>query len=135
MSLNTLATQLGIPNIAEIYSPPRVTDLSERFGVREGVAEDLTLLDPKDHLPWDFPLPHKRARALRLLEKENPYLLVLSPMCKAFSMISRLNRARMGPKRWAAMQAAARVHVAFSMQRCQIAEGAGIPAPHLSWLQ
>ena len=35
----------------EIYSPPRVTTMAERFRLMPGLALDLTTLDPDDQLP------------------------------------------------------------------------------------
>ena len=119
LHLNQLSKPFARRTISEIYSRPRVTTLSEKFGFARGVALDLSVLDPEDDLPWDFTLKHNRERALKLLGDERPYLLILSPMCKAFSVINNLNKERMGPARWAAMQAAARVHLKFAMQLCQ----------------
>ena len=96
--LNMLATQLGRPNIAEIYSPPRVTCLAQKFGFRPGVALDLTVLDPADGLPWDFTKPQKRARAMALVQQDAPFLLIMSPRCKAFSTLNHINKARLGPE-------------------------------------
>ena len=41
-------------HITELYSPPRVTTMAERFKLILGLALDLTTIDPDDGLPWDF---------------------------------------------------------------------------------
>ena len=46
------------PRVAEVYSPPRVTELAERFGMRKGFALDLTT-------GWDFTIARHRANALK----------------------------------------------------------------------
>lgn len=99
-----LANDLGRPNIAEIYCPPRATSLANTFGFVPGLALDLSVLDPTDGLPWDFSLAHKRERARTLPEQEAQFLLMLSPMCKAFPTLTNLNTERVGLEKWAAMQ-------------------------------
>lgn len=49
-----LASSMGRPDVAEVYSPPRVAALAERFGLMPGFSLDLSVLDPDDGLPWDF---------------------------------------------------------------------------------
>ena len=55
-----------------------------------------------------------------LQSEKNPFLLVLSPVCKAFSCLNNINRSRMGETRWLAMQTAARVHLRFAMTLCRL---------------
>ena len=78
--------------VAEIYSPPRVSALAGRVGLGRGFALDLTAVDPEDGKPWDFDSPAKRDKALKLLQKERPMLLIGSPMCTAFSRLQELSR-------------------------------------------
>ena len=40
--------------VSEIYSPPRVSALARRMGLRKGFALDLTVVGPDDGRPWDF---------------------------------------------------------------------------------
>ena len=61
------ANLLGRPHVSEIYSPPRMSPLAERVGLKRGLALDLSVLDPYDNLPWDFTLRHKRDRARQRL--------------------------------------------------------------------
>ena len=46
-SLNALrsASAMGHPHISEVYSPPRVCTVAERFGLQPGFSLDLTVLD------------------------------------------------------------------------------------------
>ena len=73
--------------VAEIYSPPRVTNCAKLlpgYRVIPGFALDLTTTNSRGEA-WDFDDPAKREEALQLVLKEQPMLLVLSPMCTAFS--------------------------------------------------
>ena len=115
LSISQTSKGLGTPNVSELHSPTRVTGLAEKFGFCRGVALDLTVLDPDDRLPWDFSLKHKRDRAERMLAHDRTYLLILSPMCKAFSTLHKLKKKRMGKLKCAEMVQQARVHLAFAM--------------------
>ncbi len=50
------------PEVAEIYSPPRITALLPDGGLYPGVAMDLTTNDETGH-PWDFDDHRQRQRA------------------------------------------------------------------------
>ena len=50
------------PDVAEIYSPPRVTNIADKIGLTPGFAFDLTTVDPTDGKAWDFNDPVKRER-------------------------------------------------------------------------
>ena len=60
-----------------------------------------------------------------MIKREKPFFVILSPMCKAFSLLQGLNRARMGEAKWAAMLKLARVHLSFAMEiaEMQIEDG------------
>ena len=106
--------------VSELYSPPRITKMiSEgRYKhVAPGFAFDLTRIDPMDGCPWDFSRRSKRNRARTLIREQKPYMLIGSPMCKAFSAWQRLNRARSSDK--AAIDKAyeeACVHIRFVVE-------------------
>ena len=113
-SLNVLraASALGSPHISEVYPPPRVCSVAQKYGMRPGFSLDLTVLD-SDGTPWDFSKEDKRKRALKLIRKQKPDLLVGSPMCRAFSSLQGLNRARMGEVKYQAMLEHGREHLKF----------------------
>ena len=106
----------SFPDIAEIYSPPRVTALAHRFKLNPGFALDLTVSDPEDGLDWNFDVKSIREKALRKLKVEQPMLLIGSPMCKAFSVLQGLNRKRMGEEKFHRMLEHARIHLRFCME-------------------
>ena len=66
--------------IAEMYSPPRVTKESRKFGIQAGEAMDLST-------GWDFRKQEDRDRAIRYIDNEKPELIIGSPMCTMFSVL------------------------------------------------
>ncbi len=75
------------PEVAEIYSPPRITALLPGYGLYPGVAMDITTNDETGN-PWDFDDPRQRQRARERLRADKPLVLVGSPMCTAFLQIA-----------------------------------------------
>ena len=73
---------LGV-DVAEVYSPPRVTQRARMHGLCPGFALDLTT-------GWDFNLSKHRREALRLVRVHRPALLLLSPPCTPFSSMRQL---------------------------------------------
>ena len=71
-------------DVAEVYSPPRVTVEASKFGLKPGSAMDL-------RTGYDFTKKEDRDRAWRKLEEEKPKLLVGSPECKMFSVLQNLS--------------------------------------------
>ena len=71
-------------DLAEVYSPPRVTAEADKMGMQAGEAMNIIT-------GWDFNNEEQRMRAVNYIEKEKPMLLIGSPMCTAFSQLQRLN--------------------------------------------
>ena len=132
------AHQLGDPHVSEIYSPTRVTSLASKYGMRPGFALDLTVLDT-DGEPWNFDDPEKRRRAMDLLTQTKPKLLIGSPMCRAFSALQGLNRAKMGEVKWKSMVEHGLTHLRFVCELYRIQAESGRyylhehPAGATSW--
>jgi hypothetical protein len=72
-------------DVAEMYSPPRVTTEAKKFGLSVGEAMDLTT-------GWDFTKSEDRDRAVKYIDEHKPKLIVGSPMCKMFSQLQRMTR-------------------------------------------
>ena len=86
-------------HVHELYSPPRVNSMVERMRLVPGLSLDLTTVDPEDNCPWDFNVQAKRDKAERLIKGKRAVLLVVSPMCAAFSRLQNLNFPKMEPTR------------------------------------
>ena len=82
-------------HVSHIYSPPRVSSMAERIVLIPGFALDLSVNDPKDNMPWDFNIEPKRVKAEEMVRSKSSLLLVVSPMCAAFSRLHRLNCPKM----------------------------------------
>ena len=85
-SLQRAMYNLTINNIdvAEVYSPERVTRVAEQYGLKPGWSLDLTTTDENGR-PWGFQCTHVRNKAARKLLQEKPTLVIGSPMCTEFS--------------------------------------------------
>eukprot|EP00973_Karenia_brevis_P062211 8652733-Karenia_brevis.AAC.1 len=90
-------------DVAEIYSPPRVTGYAKEFDLEGGWSLDLTTCDT-DGEPWDFNRTEMRNRAIRNVLNDKPTLVIGSPMCTDFSSLMNWNWKRMNPveaqERW-----------------------------------
>ena len=80
----------GKHDISEVYSPPRITKMARKMGLRAGWALDLTQVDSEDGQPWDFSVKAKRVKALHKLKQDEPMMLIVSPMCGPFSALQSL---------------------------------------------
>ena len=82
-------------HVAEVFSPPRVTKIATKIGLRSGFALDLTEVDSIDGKPWGFNCPEKRARAEQLADEQQQFLLVGCPPCRPLSCLFGCNASRM----------------------------------------
>ena len=98
-------------HVNELYSPPRVNSMVERMGLIPGMSLDLTTNDPEDNLPWDFNRKDKRDKAEAMVKAKSSLLLVVSPMCAAFSRLQRSIFPKMSAEKCAP-------RVAFHLRTC-----------------
>ena len=78
MSLNDVKM-----DIAEVYSPDRLTIVAKTHGLHAGWAMGITTTDEHGR-PWDFDCAHMRNLATRKVLEDKPMLLIGSPMCTEF---------------------------------------------------
>ena len=71
-------------DISEVFSPPRVTEMAAKYGLKPGDAFDLTT-------GWDFDLNKDRERAHQILSATKPKLIIGSPCCTMFSNLQHLS--------------------------------------------
>ena len=107
------AKVMGAPHVSEIYSPPRVTSLAHKFNLRPGFPLDLTIIDEDDGKAWAFDNEDKRQKVRAMIKRDKPWLVIGSPMCRAFSMLQLHNRARIGEQRCKQMLQKGLRHLAF----------------------
>ena len=110
----SLLSTLGCPRaksaVAEIFSPGRFTGKAGAFGLVPGTACDL-------RTDWDLSCPKQQAKCWDQVEAEDPYLLVGSPICKAFCALQALRPNT--PESWKEFQSLLQksiAHLNFCMQ-------------------
>ena len=89
-------------DVAELYSPPRIVQEAglRSYGgrrLRPGWSLDLTVDDPETGKPWDLSDGKIRTKVVHLITEGKPFMLVMLPMCTAFSQIQAINKDRRGP--------------------------------------
>ena len=107
-------------HVTEIYSPPRVVKMAKKMGLVPGLSLDLTTIDEDDGQPWDFSKKEKRDKARDLVRNKKHLLLVLSPMCTAFSILQRMNYPKLDPQEVEKYMKDATTHLEFCMDLCEI---------------
>ena len=86
-------TELNAVDVAEIFTPPRLTEKCGSFGLRPGFAIDLTTKRP-DGEYWDLSRAEDRRQLEELQAAEQPKLLTGSPPCTDFSILLHLRHDR-----------------------------------------
>ena len=71
-------------DVAEVFSPPRVTLEAKKFGLKRGEAFDLTS-------GWDFRRKDHQETAEKYVDAGKPLVIIGSPPCIAFSQLQTLN--------------------------------------------
>ena len=93
-------------DIAEMYSPPRVTAEGKRFGLKPGEAMDLST-------GWDFRKADHREKAMKYIKEKKPRLVIGSPMCTMFSVLQNWSAwTEDKDRRWIE----AKAHIDFMME-------------------
>ena len=88
--------QLNAVDVMEIFSPPRFTEKASQFGLKPGVAIDLSTCK-LDGTPWNLEDPNDEAELVKIQEEEEPALLTGGPPCSPFSTLAHLSKARSAP--------------------------------------
>ena len=112
-------------DVAELYSPPRVTKIASDMRLDPAFALDLTTIDPDDGMPWDFTVKAKRDKAKKKVEEEKPLMTIVCPMCGPFSALMNWNYAKKSEDETKAILKAAMEHLKFAMEICLIQYAAG----------
>ena len=112
-------------DVTEIYSPPRITAMAKKMGLKDGWALDLTETDEDDNQPWDFSIPSKRKKAKDKVKADKPLVLVLCPMCGPFSTVQEFNYQSLGEEKVTTKLGKALEHVKFCLELCMEQHAAG----------
>ena len=82
------------PDVAEIFSPLRMTRIVQKLGMKAGFALDLTTCDEQG-VPYDLSKLAMQQKSLEFLEKVKPTMLILSTPCTMFSTMQNANVGKM----------------------------------------
>ena len=112
-------------DVAEMYSPPRIVQEAglRVYGgrrLRPGWSLDLTVNDPETGKPWDLSDGKIRTKAVNLITEGKPFMLILSPMCTAFSQIQAINKERRDPAVVRRELDEAKDHIRWVMKLCAL---------------
>ena len=108
----------GDNHVSEVYSPPRIAEMAKQFGIAAGFSLDLTQVDPHDGQPWDFSIPEKRRRALKMVEDSKPFMLILCPMCGPFSALQSFGFGKLDEDEQLRRMSNAMIHIKFAVELC-----------------
>ena len=82
------------PDVAEIFSPLRMTRIVQKLGMKAGFALDLTTCDEQG-VPYDLSKLAMQQKSLEFLEKVKPTMLISSTPCAMFSTMQNANVGKM----------------------------------------
>jgi hypothetical protein len=105
-------------DVAEIHSPPRVTQRATQWGLKAGWGLDLTTED-SDGKAWGFSKQGMQKRAINKINRDKPLLVTGSPMCTDWSTMIKLNWSKMGPDEKDRRTKVARRHLRFCVKLYQ----------------
>ena len=111
-------------DVAEVYSPPRMTDMAQKLSMRPGSVIDLRATD-EDGRPYDLSRPEVRARVIKKIREEKPWLVVLSAPCTEFSTLQAWNVSKRDPIEAKKKLDEAIDHVRFAVKLCELQHEAG----------
>ena len=105
-------------DLSELYSPPRLTAKAEQYGLRPGMAIDLTS-------GFDLGKEEDQIKVWDHLKKDQPEMIFMCPDCFPWSQLKALSKHKQSPEKREAELAGAREHLAFCVliARYQIAHG------------
>ena len=107
----------AVAKVAELYSPPRVTEelgRLPRMSLAGGPTFDLRA--DANGVAWDFRRADHRRRAREQIRQERPFIVIGSPPCTDFGAIQNLNRRHWGPAEVRRRRAEAMVLLGFAVE-------------------
>jgi len=76
---------------AEAFSPPRLCERARSRGLKGGWSLDIIAKDPITGEMWDLSCGSRQKKAIGMLRRDKPKLLVVSPPCTLFSILQNLS--------------------------------------------
>ena len=103
--------------VAEVYSPSRMTKMADMMGMKSGFALAFTTND-ENSKPWDFSIPERRRAVLKGQDNTKPKMLLASPPCTMFSALQNINMRKMTAEDVKRRVDDAVTHFAFAVLMC-----------------
>ncbi|CAK0906520.1 unnamed protein product [Prorocentrum cordatum] len=119
-----LSLELGAVDVHELCPPPRNVALACRLGLRPGVSADMEAEKPNGG-HWDFTKKGDVKEWFDTLEREDPYILIGSPLSTAFADLQGTSRPKRDTEQVLQEQNVAQRHleVACESYRRQMVRG------------
>lgn len=114
-----MTLSLMINDMSEIHSPPRVVRFTKEFNLVGGWSLDLTVVDDEGEV-WDFSKPEMLDKALELVWRDPPSLVIDSPMCTNCSIMMNLNWSKTSLTVKERRLKEARAHLTSCLEVCKI---------------
>ena len=105
-------------DVCEVFSPPRICASAREQGLRGGWSVDIAIRDPSTGRSFDLRNTKDQREVKRMIRRDCPTVLVVSPPCTAFSIA---NQGEVGP----ATLAGAVEMIRFSVEICALQHEAG----------
>ena len=82
----------GKYDLCELFSPPRVSAAASARGLRGGWALDVDFIDPVTGSAWDLSEPRTQEKVWKMIRRDKPLVIGLSPECTLFSALQNLRK-------------------------------------------
>ena len=82
----------GKYDLCELFSPARVTSMATKQGLRGGWSLDLNHVDPITGKKWDLSHPSEQETVMKIIRRDKPLVIGLSPECTLFSALQNLRK-------------------------------------------
>ena len=76
-------------DLAELFSPPRMTEMTEKFGLKGGWSVDDRIEDPITKRTYDLRNRKDQNEVRRMIRRDKPLVLTVSPPCTLFSIANQ----------------------------------------------
>ena len=80
---------MGKYDIAELFSPMRMTGMAEEFGLRGGWSVDDRCTDPITGRTYDLRSKKDQNEVRKMIRRDRPLVLTASPPCTLFSIANQ----------------------------------------------
>ena len=78
--------------VCDLFSPPRASATATSRGLRGGWSLDLNHTDPITRSRWDLSEKSTQEKVWKMLRRDKPLVVGLSPVCTLFSCLHNLRK-------------------------------------------